>query len=159
MVETEIVEYLDEHGIEYDVLEHGEEALTSEKAAELRGVPLDEMIKTMVFLDDNREVVIAVVPANKKVDLGSLKEEANIGSLKFADEDVIEDKMGYTVGAIPPFFPDEDYPIYMDSKIFWNDQVNFSSGVPEAGIEVELSSFRKIMEEFGATKAPVAEDP
>lgn len=158
MVETEIVEYLDERDIEYDVLEHGEEALTSEKAAELRGVPLDEMIKTMVFLDDNREVVIAVVPANKKVDLSALKDEANIGSLKFADEDIIEDKLGYIIGAIPPFFPGKNYPIYMDSKIFWNDQVNFSSGVPEAGIEIELSSFRKIMEEFGATKAPVAED-
>ncbi|KKF39665.1 hypothetical protein FK85_26825 [Halorubrum saccharovorum] len=104
MIHTEITEYLRKRGIEYTLLEHDGNALTSEKAAELRNVSLVEMIKSMVFLNDQREVIVAIVPAEEKVDLGALRETANISSLKFADEEVIEDDLGYTIGAIPPFF-------------------------------------------------------
>jgi len=155
MVHTEITEYLRTRGIEYTLLEHDTDALTSEKAAELRDVPLIEMIKSMVFLNDQREVIAAIVPAERKVDLGALRETANVSSLKFADEEVIEDELGYTIGAIPPFFPDKDRPIYIDSEIFQNDRVNFSSGRPDAGVEVEIGEFERILEEFNTETASI----
>ncbi|MFC5277556.1 aminoacyl-tRNA deacylase [Halorubrum rubrum] len=155
MVRTEITDYLRERGIEYELLEHSDDAVTSEKAAKLRDVPLAEMVKSMVFLDDDREVVVAIVPAERKVDLGSLREIADIDSLKFADEEVIEDDLGYTIGAIPPFFPGRDCPIYMDADIFRNDEVNFSSGRPDAGIEVETRAFRTVLDEFDAERGSI----
>jgi prolyl-tRNA editing enzyme YbaK/EbsC (Cys-tRNA(Pro) deacylase) len=159
MVRTEITDYLRDRGIEYELLEHGDDALTSEKAAELRDVPLAEMVKSMVFLDDDREVVVAVVPAERNVDLGSLRAIADIDSLKFADEEVIEGDLGYTIGAIPPFFPGRDCPIYMDSDVLRNDEVNFSSGRPDAGIEVEIRAFRKVMDEFDAERGAIGTTP
>ena len=157
MRHTEITEYLRKRGIEYTLLEHDSNVLTSEKAAELRNVPLVEMIKSMVFLNDQREVIVAIVPAERKVDLGALRETADISSLKFADEEVIEDDLGYTVGAIPPFFPDKDCPIYVDSEIFQNNKVNFSSGRPDAGIEVEIDEFERILEEFNTANASIGD--
>ncbi|QRG24140.1 aminoacyl-tRNA deacylase [Halorubrum coriense] len=159
MTQTEITEYLHDREIEYSLLEHNSDALTSEKAAELRNVPLVEMIKSMVFLDDQREVVVAIVPAERKVDLGALRETANISSLKFADEEVIEEDLGYTIGAIPPFFPDNDCPIYVDTEIFQNNKINFSSGRPDAGVEVEISEFERILEEFDTERASIGDPP
>ncbi|ELZ48969.1 hypothetical protein C464_06145 [Halorubrum coriense DSM 10284] len=117
------------------------------------------MIKSMVFLDDQREVVVAIVPAERKVDLGALRETANISSLKFADEEVIEEDLGYTIGAIPPFFPDNDCPIYVDTEIFQNNKINFSSGRPDAGVEVEISEFERILEEFDTERASIGDPP
>ena len=159
MVETEITDYLRNHGLSYTVLEHDSDALTSEKAAELRDVPLDEMIKSMVFLNDQRDVIVAAVPAETRVDLAALKEIANIGSLKFADEEIIEDELGYTIGAIPPFFPGKDRPIYVDSEIFRNDKVNFSSGRPDAGIEIGIDGFRRVMEQFNTESGSIGTIP
>lgn len=141
------------------MLEHDSDALTSEKAAEVRNVPLVEMIKSMVFLNDQREVIVVIVPAERKVDLGALRETADISSLKFADEEVIQDDLGFTIGAIPPFFPDKDCPIYVDSEIFQNEKVNFSSGRPDAGVEVEIDEFERILEEFDTEKASVGTPP
>lgn len=157
MTQTEITEYLRNRGIEYSLLEHDSDALTSEKAAEIRDVALVEMIKSMVFLDDQRDVIVAIVPAEMKVDLGALRDTANISSLKFADEEVIEGELGYTIGAIPPFFPDNDCPIYVDSEIFQNNKVNFSSGRPDAGVEVELSEFERILEDFNTERASIGD--
>ncbi|OYR48473.1 hypothetical protein DJ73_19265 [Halorubrum sp. Ea1] len=155
MKDTAITAYLRDQKIDYTVLEHDTDAFTSESAATVRNVPLAEMIKSMVFLDDHRDVVVALVPAEQKVDLRALKDTANISSLKFADEVTIEDELGYTIGAIPPFFPKNDPPIYVDTAILQNDTVNFSSGRPDAGIEVSVSDFRKILSAFTTETASI----
>lgn len=155
---TEITNFLEEKGIEYNLLQHEEPALTCEKAAKERDVPLDEMIKSMIFLDGDERILVAVVTANREVDLKNLKEESNTKNLKFAGEEDVREKLDYKMGAIPPFFPEkkDKSRVFVDSKVFWNDKVNFSSGDPSAGIEISLRDFRNIMEIFEATKANIS---
>ncbi|WP_147441196.1 hypothetical protein [Halorubrum sp. Atlit-26R] len=48
-----------------------------------------------------------------------------------------------------------DCPIYVDSKIFQNDKVNFSSGRPDAGVEVKIAEFERILGVFDTEKASI----
>lgn len=158
MVDTEVTEFLDGRGVDYRVLAHEDDAFTSREAAALRDVPLEEMVKAMVFLDDSRKIVIAAVTADRKVDLASLKEAASIESLKFADESDIVEELGYEVGAIPPFVPGRNVPIFVDGEILRNETVNFSSGMPDAGIEVERDVFVEILDSFPVDVVEISSD-
>jgi Cys-tRNA(Pro) deacylase len=156
-IETNITRYLSSNDIYYQLLEHAKPAFTSQEAAELRNVEISEMVKSMVFLDDNREILVVVLPATQRVDLKRLKTVANINSLKFADESDIEERLGYEVGAIPPFFPKKDVPIFVDVDVLSNERVNFSSGKPEAGIELNADAFKDILDNFNTTYEQVGE--
>jgi len=98
---TIITEYLDELDVPYKIKHHAKPVFTSEEAAKERGVRVSQIIKTMLLMDRD-EVVVAVLPAHKKLDVKKLKKLSGHKNLQFMDRESIEKKTGLVVGAIAP---------------------------------------------------------
>src|SRR6516225_10651869 len=88
-------------GIAFTVLRH-EPVYTSEQAAAVRGVPLASGAKALV-LKAGEAFVMAVVPADRKLDSKKARTALGSRSIRFASREEVEQITGLQPGSIPPF--------------------------------------------------------
>src|SRR5215831_19354052 len=88
-------------GITFTVLQH-EPVYTSEQAAAVRGVPLASGAKALV-LKAGDAFVLAVVPADRKLDSKKARTVLGSRSIRFASREEVEQLTGLQQGSIPPF--------------------------------------------------------
>ncbi len=77
-MKTVITEKLEELKLNYTVKPHSQPVYTSEAAARERGVRLSQIVKTMLLMDRNDRMVVAVLPGDKKLDLKILLKDCNV---------------------------------------------------------------------------------
>lgn len=97
-----LLEYLDKHGVQYQVLTH-EPAYTAQGIAALSHTPGKQMVKSVVVTADG-ELTLAVLPASLQVDFGMLKRAIRAKNVEIASEDQFRDSFPECeLGAMPPF--------------------------------------------------------
>ena len=144
---TKVTEYLDRLKIPYKIKHHARSVFTSEDAAKERGVRLSQIIKTMLLIDQKHGVV-AVLPAHKKLDLKKLKKLSGSKNLHFMDKESVEKEANLVVGAIAPVAEMlKGMAIFVDPSVFYEDQVDISSGDPRAGVELHRDGLRTLLGE------------
>ena len=153
--ETKVMRMLDERQIVYRVLPHREAVFTVEAAADQRGVPQEEMVKSILLRDKDRHYVMACVTGEARVDPKAVRAHLpqNWKRLSFATAEEIQAVTGWVQGAIAPIGLPGDVPVIFDVKIARCEKVNISSGDPMAGLELDPSDLIWIA---GAHLAPIA---
>jgi prolyl-tRNA editing enzyme YbaK/EbsC (Cys-tRNA(Pro) deacylase) len=138
-MQTRITKILDGLGISYRVLPHNEPAFTVEAAAEQRGVPAEEMIKSLLLRDRDRHYVLACVTGVSRVDPQAVRAvlPQTWKRLSFATGEEIQRVTGCVQGAIAPLGLTDDVPVIFDIAIARCRKVNISSGDPLAGLELD----------------------
>ena len=122
-------------GVAFTVLRH-EPVHTSEQAAAVRGVPLASGAKALV-LKAGEAFVMAVVPADRKLD--SKKARAALGSrsIRFATREEVEQLTGLQPGSIPPFGSLFGLPSWCDLALGASASINFNAG--DHAISMQMS--------------------
>jgi Cys-tRNA(Pro) deacylase len=148
-LKTEITDFLDAQKVFYRVKGHSKPVYTSEEAAFERGVRLSQVVKTMLLADGD-DVLVAVIPSHKRLDVKKLKRISGRKNLQFMDRGAIERKTGLIVGAVAPVGPIlESIPLFVDLSLFDEEWLDISSGDPQAGLELHRDDLKKLLK--GAT--------
>ena len=119
-------------GVPFTFKEHAP-VKTSQEAADIRGTPLHEGAKALIFAADGA-MVLAVVPADKRVGTRAFKRAFSIKNLRMITPDELRDLTGLPVGAVPPFGSVLDLPTYVDRSLLENDRISFNAGSRSASI-------------------------
>lgn len=152
---TPVTEALDKIGVAYRLLQHSQPVFTCEEAASERGVPLSEMVKCMVFLEkDSGRVILACVPAEKRVALNRLKQATRAKSFAAISPEDVAGATGYPRGAIAPIGLPDHVVAVADTALLKRKNLNMSAGIPTAGVELSAWDFRKV---FRGTFAQITE--
>ncbi|HDD46539.1 MAG TPA: hypothetical protein ENG42_03610, partial [Candidatus Aenigmarchaeota archaeon] len=117
----------------FKVIKH-KPVFTSEEAARARGVELRQGVKAMVF-KLKEKFVVALVPADRKVDTKKLKKLVG-GKPKLASPEEVFAVTNCKIGAVPPFGHKTKLEIFADIGIFANDMVDFNAGLNEVSIQM-----------------------
>lgn len=138
-------EYMENHGLTYDVIEHRrtDSALTSSEAARIPG---DRMAKSVLLGDDN-SYLLAVIPATHRV---QLEEIARLTGRKFSL--ITEDELGEAfsdceVGSIPPMGGPYGIETLVDSRLMLEPDVYCESGDHGKLLHLTADTFRAAEEE------------
>jgi Cys-tRNA(Pro) deacylase len=123
---------LHSRGIEFAFKEHAP-VKTSQEAADVRGTPLHEGAKALVFSADET-LVLAVVPAHKRVSSRAFKRAYGVKNLRMITPDELREHTGLPVGAVPPFGSVLDLPTYVDRGLLENERISFNAGSRTASI-------------------------
>ena len=135
--------YLDELGVEYEVVAHPY-ADTGMDTAEVAHIPPDKLAKSII-LEDEGGYLMAVCPASRRIKLGELYREIN-RRLEFADEDELADMFGDCVlGAVPPVGELYGIDVVVDTDLFMQPDVYFEAGDHVDLIHVSDDNFQKRM--------------
>lgn len=148
VIHTSVTDFLDELQVSYRIKLHTRPVFTSEDAARERDVNLSQVVKTMLLINQEDVVIVAVLPAHKKLDLKKLKKLTGSKSLQFMDKESIEKKTHLIVGAVAPVGKLlKGIPIFVDPSIFEEEFLDISSGDPTAGLEIHRDVLRTLLKE------------
>ncbi len=134
-----IEEKLQRESIPYSVLRH-EPVYTSEQAAAIRGVSLASGAKALVIKSGDR-FVLAVVPADRKLDSRKARGALGAKGLRFASREEVQAITGLQPGALPPFGSLFALPTYCDPALADNSMINFNAGDHSVSVQMSYADY------------------
>jgi Ala-tRNA(Pro) deacylase len=131
-----VTEFLERHGVPYEVVEH-ERTQTAAAEARAAGMPPADVAKTVV-LRDQEGVRLAVIPASHRLDLHKVKQELGSKGLRLVTEQEMAAEFGdFEVGAVPPFGPLFHALELVDERLLEHDRILCGGGDHEHGVLVD----------------------
>lgn len=137
------IEFLKSKGIRFRVIELKEIPKSAQDVERLYGCPLNQVLKTLVFIGDN-EPIIVVLPGDKRVNTNKLKEITKQDNLRIAKPDEVKKITSYSIGGVCPFGIENKVKKIIDESVFKMPIVNIGSGKSEIGIELNSEDLKKV---------------
>jgi Ala-tRNA(Pro) deacylase len=136
--------FLDEAGVDYEVLEHAHTERAADEAAAL-GVALEEVAKTLV-LSTPEGNVRAVLPASERIDLRKAGDLVGASGKKVqlaSEDDLARDYTEFELGAVPPFSGKADRVI-IDSRLAERESVVLEAGSHERSVRLKTADLVRL---------------
>jgi Ala-tRNA(Pro) deacylase len=143
--------FLEESGIDFDVLEHAHTERATDEAAAL-GIAPEEVAKTLVLVAPNGNVR-AVLAASERIDLHKVAATLGVGGKKVhlaSEESLASNYPGFALGAVPPFGGREDH-VLVDERLAGRDSVVLEAGSHERSVRLKAADLVRL------TRAQVAD--
>jgi Ala-tRNA(Pro) deacylase len=126
-------------GVSFQVLRHAP-VFTSEEAAAIRGTPLSSGAKALVLKAGDR-FIMAVIPADRKLDSKKARDALGVKSLRFASKEEVLEKTSLAPGSIPPFGSLFNLPTICDPALADNASINFNAGDHAISIQMPYAEY------------------
>jgi prolyl-tRNA editing enzyme YbaK/EbsC (Cys-tRNA(Pro) deacylase) len=145
----------EEHGLDVDVTEFPEGTKTAEDAANAVGCDVDQIVKSIVMRADD-DLLVALTSGANRVSEERLAEYAAVpaDAVEPAAPAIVKDRLGWSIGGVPPVCHDEDVPVLFDDTFENYDTVWAAAGTPDAVFPVPPE---RLLIESGATVVDVTE--
>jgi Cys-tRNA(Pro) deacylase len=132
---SRVVEAAAAQGLAIEVRRFPEGTRTAADAARAVGCDVAQIVKSLVFVADDRPVVALVSGANR-VALDKLAAAAGAGSARRADGDEARAATGFAIGGVPPFGHASGTIVLVDRDLERHEVVWAAAGLPDAVFEV-----------------------
>jgi Ala-tRNA(Pro) deacylase len=144
MVPASISRYLEQHGVSFSVVTHPV-AYTAQEEAAATHVSGREWAKAVVCMVDHRPT-LAVLPADRVMDLDRFREACDAKSVRLASE--AEFRPWYSdceVGAMPPLGPLYKQPVVVDKSLTTDPEILFNAGSHREAIRMRYRDFEDLV--------------
>lgn len=142
-LEEKILAILGDKKITYEVFEH-DPVYTNPAMAEALNVSESETVKSLVLTTKEGNMIVLVLPGNKKVNWKQAAAAAKTKKVTFAKPDEVSRAVGCEVGCVPPFGHMTPLPIYMDSDLTKKNFVYFNPGVHDKSFKIKAWDLKKL---------------
>jgi Cys-tRNA(Pro) deacylase len=92
-------------------------ARSAEESAELQGIELGRLLRTIVVRRGERDYVFVLVPGGREIDWKKLRAHLGVNRISLPDADEARAATGYERGAITPFGSTTAWPVVADSAV------------------------------------------
>jgi Ala-tRNA(Pro) deacylase len=147
----DVTGFLEEAGVDFDVLEHAHTERAADEAAAL-GIRPEEVAKTLVLVASSGNVR-AVLAASERIDLRKVAAVLGVGGKKVhlaSEDDLARDYPDFELGAVPPFGGREEQVI-MDERLAGRDSVVLEAGSHDRSVRLKAADLVRL------TRARVAD--
>lgn len=118
-------------GIDVQVREFPDGTRTAADAAAAIGCDVGQIVKSLVFVVDDRPVLALTSGANR-VDEDRLATHLDAQTVRKADADEVRRATGYAIGGTPPFGHDQELVVVCDDDLTRYDEVWAAAGTPSS---------------------------
>jgi Cys-tRNA(Pro) deacylase len=152
---SRVVEAAAREGLTIDVRRFPEGTRTAADAARAVGCQVGQIVKSLVFIADDRPVIALVSGANR-VDLDKLAAATGTRSARRADGDEARAATGFAIGGVPPFGHASGTTVLVDRDLERHEVVWAAAGLPDAVFEVSPAA---LVRASGGTVVDLAASP
>jgi prolyl-tRNA editing enzyme YbaK/EbsC (Cys-tRNA(Pro) deacylase) len=125
-----VAQALREHGIEPAITEFDESTRTAEEAARAVGTEVACIVKSLVFLADDRPLLVLVSGGNR---VSPMRLGAALGAtIARADAATVREATGFAIGGVPPLGHARPLPVACDADLLLYPTVYAAAGTPNA---------------------------
>ena len=152
---SDVHNYLLEEGVAHEIVQLPTLSTTARRAADLLGVPVAEVIKSLLFVTEAGPIV-ALVPGDAQVSLPNLRVALGCRQASLAPPAEVLSLTGYRPGAMPPCGLAHDVPVVADPRVFEPSVVYCGGGTTTTMLKIRGEDLRNVL---GARVAAIAERP
>jgi prolyl-tRNA editing enzyme YbaK/EbsC (Cys-tRNA(Pro) deacylase) len=142
-----------EAGLEIAVERFPEGTRTATDAARAVGCDVAQIVKSLVFMADERPV-LALVSGVNRVDPGKLARALGTETTRRATGDEARDATGFAIGGVPPFGHAGAVPVLVDRDLLAHGRLWAAAGLPDAVFPITPDDLVRVS---GGTVADLAE--
>jgi Cys-tRNA(Pro) deacylase len=117
------------HGLELEVREFPAGTPTAADAARAVGCDVGQIVKSLVFMADERPVLVLTSGRNR-VDLARVGKQLGAGEVRKADASQVRAATGFAIGGTPPFGHPRQLEVLIDQDLTAFDEVWAAAGTP-----------------------------
>jgi Ala-tRNA(Pro) deacylase len=141
---SRLAHYLDQRGTHYEICSHAHSRSSAETARAAHVAP--HQLAKSVILEDENCCVMAVVPADARVNVGALARMLGRESLHLSDEERIAEMFAdCDLGAVPAIGMAWGMETIVDDALEANPEVYFEAGDHEMLLRMSREQFREMM--------------
>lgn len=112
-------------------------ANSAEESAELQGIPLGALLRTIVVRRGEDDYLFVLVPAGRRFDWPKLRAHLGVSRLSLPDADEAQRATGYVRYTITPFGSTRAWPVIADASITAQSVVAIGGGA--RGVNLHLA--------------------
>jgi Cys-tRNA(Pro)/Cys-tRNA(Cys) deacylase len=112
-------------------------AHSAEESAELQGIPLAALLRTIVVRRGEDDYVFVLIPGGRRFDWPKVRAHLGVKRLSLPDADEAHAMTGYERGAITPFGSTRAWPVIVDASAA--DQALVAIGGGAHGVNLHLA--------------------
>ncbi len=143
---TKLRELLEQEKVPYSVHSHPE-AYTALEIAALEHVKGRILAKVVIVKADAHQLVMVVVPADRRVDFRKVAALLGTEDLRLAQEPEFRDSFpACEVGSMPPFGNLFGLPVLVDGLLAENDEIVFNAGTHTLTAKLRFEDFRRLVQ-------------
>jgi prolyl-tRNA editing enzyme YbaK/EbsC (Cys-tRNA(Pro) deacylase) len=126
-----VAQALQELALEIEIQEYGDSTATAPLAAERIGTELGSIVKSLVFMVDEKPMVF-LVAGDKKADDRKISAYFNVSrkKIKIATAEQCIEHIGYAPGGVAPVGHRHPHPIYIDETLGRYEMLYAAAGSP-----------------------------
>jgi Cys-tRNA(Pro) deacylase len=133
---TPAIRALAASGTEHRVV-RTEPAGSAEEAAQLQGIPLGALLRTIVVRRGDDDYLFVLIPAGRRFDWPKLREHLGVKRLSLPDADEAQAVTGYVRYTITPFGSTRQWPVLVDASVMGEPVVSVGGGA--RGVNIHLA--------------------
>jgi len=136
---TNAARILDGLGIGYEIktYEVDEDDLSAVHVAQVSGLDIKTIFKTLVARGDKTGIIMAVIGGGDELDLKALAKASGNKSVEMIALKELLPLTGYVRGGCSPLGAKKNYPVYLDSRALTLEKISISAGL--RGMQIILS--------------------
>ena len=141
---VDVTDFLEEAGVDFDVLEHARTERASDEAAAL-GIEPEDVAKTLVLVALSGNVR-AVLAASERIDVRKVAAVLGVGGKKVhlaSEDDLARDYPDFELGAVPPFGGPEDQ-VVVDERLAGRDSVVLEAGSHKRSVRLKAADLVRL---------------
>ncbi len=127
-------EYFRFHDLPIEVQELPNSTRTAPLAAEAVGSELGQIVKSLIFIDDQDRTILALVAGDRRADPAKIARLVGSTSARIANADQVRTRTGYAIGGVPPLAHAEGniHETLLDDSLRRYETVWAAAGAPNA---------------------------
>lgn len=127
---------LEETSLDYQVV-RTEPAGSAEEAAQIQGIPLGALLRTIVVRRGDDDYLFVLIPAGRRFDWPKLRKHLGVTRLSLPDADEAQAVTGYVRYTITPFGSTRAWPVLVDASVMGEPVVSVGGGA--RGVNIHLA--------------------
>jgi prolyl-tRNA editing enzyme YbaK/EbsC (Cys-tRNA(Pro) deacylase) len=151
-----VAAFIAAHALDAEIIATPGGVPTVERAAVALKVEVDQIIKTLVFTDDQDRMVIAIACGTGRVDRSKLALAAGSGKLKFAPAPVVVGMTGYPPGGVAPVHLPQHAIVIVDERVIEQSVAYGGSGTDLHMLRIRVDDVIRLN---NATTADILQNP
>ncbi|WOH38419.1 Cys-tRNA(Pro) deacylase [Thalassotalea fonticola] len=137
---TPAINTANKHKIDYTIHHyiHNENALSyGLEAAEKLNVAANRVFKTLVVVNEQNKLLVAIVPVEQQLNLKRFAKASKSKKVAMADPKAVERSSGYVLGGVSPLGQKRLLPTVIDESAVLHQSIFVSAG--KRGLEIEIA--------------------
>lgn len=136
---TNAARILDGLGIDYEIKTYAvdENDLSAVHVAEVSGLNIEMIFKTLVARGDKTGIIMAVIGGGDELDLKALARASSNKSVEMIALKELLPLTGYVRGGCSPLGAKKNYPVFVDARALTLEKISVSAG--QRGMQIVLS--------------------